>query len=418
MAPDVHDARPRQRLRDQAEVEEIERRLVDDVRPRMPVALDRGPVGLAERQRLDVRRRLDQLFLGRLRARGARHREREVVDLADRRHLLVPDQDPLDERRAGARQADDEDRPFDVEPGSRAFEPGAIEGTDDRCDRLFVGLDLVGEHLAPRRRALRERRKGLGVFAEVLEFLGERIVQRDRRRARRTAGEHGAKRRHVVALGRLAANRRAVVPGVGVVGRARDHFVEQRFRFFHAPDRDQRARLGVGRLRVVGLERRDADRAGRRLLVLVEVAVEFREAAPGAAVRARGALDGGERGAGARDVARVHARLDLGEARDRVRGIERERVPRGLQHAAVVAALLADAREQQPALRALRMAHQEGVAGRARFRELAPLDQAVNATDVDQHVHAGWLVSHAVNSVEGTLASPRGRSPFPKVSGR
>jgi hypothetical protein len=44
------------------------------------------------------------------------------------------------------------------------------------------------------------------------------------------------------------------------------------------------------------------------------------------------------------------------------------------------------------------MAHQEGVAGRARFRELAPLDQAVNTTDVDQHVHAGWLVSHTAIS--------------------
>ena len=111
-------------------------------------------------------------------------------------------------------------------------------------------------------------------------------MERDRGRARRAAGERGAQRRDVVALGRLAAQRRAVVPGVGVVGRARDHLVEERLGLLHAADRDQRARLGVGGLRVVGLQRRDADRAGRGLLVLVEVRVELREAAPGAAVRA------------------------------------------------------------------------------------------------------------------------------------
>ena len=91
----------------------------------------------------------------------------------------------------------------------------------------------------------------------------------------------------------------------------------------------------------------------------------------------------------------MHARLDLGEARDLVRGIERERAPRSVQHAVVVAALLADARREQPALDAVRMAHQQRVAERAGFGELAALDQAVDAADLGRHVGAVDGFSHA-----------------------
>ena len=140
--------------------------------------------------------------------------------------------------------------------------------------------------------------------------------------------------------------------------------------------------LRVCGLGIVGLERRDTDRAGRRLLVLVQVRVELGEPAPGAAVRAGVAFDRGERRARAGDVTRVHPRLGLGEPRDRARGLERERPPRGVEHAGEIAGLLVDSREEQPALRKLRIAHQHRVAERARLRDLAALKQPVDAADL------------------------------------
>ena len=77
----------------------------------------------------------------------------------------------LEQRRAGARHADDEDRHRPVEPMRGRARELAVAARDDRVEQGLLVLDPVFQALVHHRVGTSQRRPGFLVATEVLELL-------------------------------------------------------------------------------------------------------------------------------------------------------------------------------------------------------------------------------------------------------
>src|SRR5579871_4751628 len=83
---------------------------------------------------------------------------------------------PLDERRAGARHADDEDRLLGREAAPRAH-PARRERLANPLDGREIAREVVLEVSPAQPRTGRQMLPGARVLAQVLVLLGERVAQ-------------------------------------------------------------------------------------------------------------------------------------------------------------------------------------------------------------------------------------------------
>ena len=178
MAPHMDDARVRQGLGDEAEIENVERRLVEQMRWTVGPAAHGARVGGAEQLGRNVARHGDALALAVCGGRELRDRERQIVEFAAALHFVAAAQNPVHKRGAAAGQAADEDRRVLGEALNRGGEVTRIESFDDlrhgaRC-RLRRGSPAVGAE-APRRGRAPETNSL--VAAQILKLLGEGEAQ-------------------------------------------------------------------------------------------------------------------------------------------------------------------------------------------------------------------------------------------------
>ncbi len=105
--------------------------------------------------------------------------EREVGELAGREHRRMVGQDPLDQRRAGARHADDEDRlrGRTARGGRRPRRRPRGRGTRGGVEQLAMRLERLHARRALPSLAANQILKRLGVASGVLELLGKRVAQ-------------------------------------------------------------------------------------------------------------------------------------------------------------------------------------------------------------------------------------------------
>ena len=317
----MHDARTGQRLLDEAAVEVVVRQLVDETRT--------GPDGLggarrayqivlAYRAQIDTRSGGHHLFARQTAApcraldrRDQRLRERQ--QLARAVHLGVAAEDALHQGRAGARHADHEDRPTGRLRGAHRSQARRRQRIDDEVHRLQIAREVVVDVATAQRGAGAQLHEGLGVPADILELLGERVadehlVARMRERLRRQGFERG----DVVALRRLAAQFGAVQPGLMVAGVERERAVVGRLRLIDATDEAQQRGAVEEILRPRGVELDGARRSGERLVVQTHRAVERTDGVlqPGVVTRfAARTVERSPRGAG---VARAPGLLCAG----------------------------------------------------------------------------------------------------------
>ena len=180
MAAHVDDLRVRQDQLDQAQVHEVPGRLVDEAGPAEP-AHGAGPgevVGPELGGRLA--RHLGELVgVGGRRALGGRASDPigeglDLLQLARALHRRVAGQDLVDQGRARARQADDEDRVWRVEAPSGALgEEGLREHRLRAPDEVGGAVRVVGAARPLERVGFQVVGEGLRVPAGVLVRLGE-----------------------------------------------------------------------------------------------------------------------------------------------------------------------------------------------------------------------------------------------------
>src|SRR3546814_1317110 len=112
-APQAHDFRPWQGPGDETGVQEIVWQLVDETRRPPGIWAGAFEVTGAKLCPVDARRARDAIQVEHLRrtaTRGLFEGGAEILEFACRMHLRVAGQDAVDQRRAGARHANHEDR--------------------------------------------------------------------------------------------------------------------------------------------------------------------------------------------------------------------------------------------------------------------------------------------------------------------
>ena len=249
MPSQQHDPCARHCEPDQSGVQEVRRGLVDEMTAAAAQRGHRVEVTAADRGQVGLRTRLARR--GRRSVAAAHDRERQFAEFAEALHGRVRGQDPVDQCRAAAGQADHEDGTAARPVRRCGAQSLCVEVARDRRHQRRISVDAVLVAHAARARAARQPLHRARVLALVLEFLVQRIAVR--RQVGRCRGacqflEAG----DVVVLGGPGTHPGERVPGLGVRGPALRERLEPRGRLLQIADCSQRARDGERRGTVVG----------------------------------------------------------------------------------------------------------------------------------------------------------------------
>ena len=137
-----------QRQVDQPGIEIVERQLVDEHGPAVAIRSHALEVTLTQCPEIHTRRRIDKIQSRQRSTRGQRRHlprqlESELVQFARGADVRMTAEDPLDQRGAGARHTDDEDRLRIVTTLDVTVEAIGSVNLADPVDEAEVGIDVV-----------------------------------------------------------------------------------------------------------------------------------------------------------------------------------------------------------------------------------------------------------------------------------